>query len=41
MIGIELAEPKAVKCKNALFENGIIVGSIGDSVIRIVPPLNI
>jgi acetylornithine/N-succinyldiaminopimelate aminotransferase len=39
MIGIELNKGKAVELKNLLFDWGILVGSVGDSVIRILPPL--
>ena len=39
LIGIELTEPSAVLLKKQLFEKGFLVGSIGDRVIRLAPPL--
>lgn len=39
LIGIELTEPSAVLLKQQLFEKGFLVGSIGDKVIRLAPPL--
>lgn len=39
LIGIEFSEPNAVLLKKKLFECGFLVGSIGDNVIRIAPPL--
>jgi len=39
MVGIQLSEGKAVQVKNKLFEKGFLVGSIGDSIIRLLPPL--
>lgn len=39
LIGIELTDPSAVLKKKQLFERGFLVGSIGDNVIRIAPPL--
>jgi acetylornithine/N-succinyldiaminopimelate aminotransferase len=39
MIGIQLTLPEAVNIKNKLFECGYLVGSIGDKVIRMLPPL--
>lgn len=39
LIGIEFTEPNAVLLKKQLFERGFLVGSIGDSVIRLAPPL--
>ena len=39
LIGIEFSEPNAVLLKKKLFESGFLVGSIGDSVIRLAPPL--
>ncbi|MBC7765748.1 MAG: aspartate aminotransferase family protein [Hyphomonadaceae bacterium] len=39
MIGIQLTEPSAVQVKNALFEKGFLVGSVGTNVIRCLPPL--
>ncbi len=39
MIGIELAAPVAVAVKLRLLERGYLVGSVGDAVIRLLPPL--
>ncbi|NTV89813.1 MAG: aspartate aminotransferase family protein [Clostridiales bacterium] len=39
MVGIQLAADKAVALKTALFEQGVLVGSVGASVIRVLPPL--
>ncbi len=39
MAGIELGQEKAVEVKNKLFEQGFLVGSVGASVIRLLPPL--
>lgn len=39
LIGIECKEDIAVLAKNALFEKGYLVGSIGPRVIRLAPPL--
>lgn len=39
MIGIQLAQDKAAAVKTKLFENGWLVGSVGASVIRLLPPL--
>jgi 4-aminobutyrate aminotransferase-like enzyme len=39
MTGIQLSEEKAVALKNALFEKGMLVGSVGASVIRLLPAL--
>ena len=39
MIGIEFIENIAVTVKNKLFEAGFITGSVGDNVIRLLPPL--
>ncbi|HOQ07702.1 MAG TPA: acetylornithine transaminase [Clostridiales bacterium] len=39
MIGIQLAQDKAVEVKNRLFGRGFLVGSVGTSVIRLLPPL--
>ena len=39
MIGIQLAQDKAVALKGKLFERGYLVGSVGTSVIRLLPPL--
>jgi len=39
LIGIELSSPIAVQMKNKLLEKGYLVGSIGDNVLRLAPPL--
>jgi len=39
MIGIEFSDNKAVEIKNRLFDKGFIVGSVGKSVLRLLPPL--
>ena len=39
MIGIEFNEPCAVNVKNRLFEKGYLVGSVGNNILRILPPL--
>ena len=39
MIGIQLGQDKALDVKNELFERGFLVGSVGVSVIRLLPPL--
>ena len=41
MIAVELAKPAAVEVKNALFEAGCLVGSVGDSILRWLPPLTV
>ena len=39
MIGIELAKPCAAAVKAKMMEKGYLVGSVGASVIRLLPPL--
>ena len=39
LIGIELPAPCALDMKNILLEQGFMVGSIGDSILRLAPPL--
>ena len=39
MIGIELNEPIGKEVHKKLFERNILVGSVGDSIIRLLPPL--
>lgn len=39
MIGIQLTEERALQIKGKLFGKGILVGSVGSSVIRLLPPL--
>jgi hypothetical protein len=39
MIGIQLAQEKAVDIKNQLLAKGFLVGNVGSDVVRILPPL--
>ena len=39
MIGLEFKDPPAKKVSAALLEKGFLVGTVGDSTLRIVPPL--
>lgn len=39
MIGIELSGNKAPEIKNSLLKKGFLVGSVGGSVLRLLPPL--
>lgn len=39
MIGIELSVPRAVAVKTAMMDKGYLIGSVGDSVLRLLPPL--
>jgi len=39
MVGIQLAEDKAVPLKDKLLDKGFLVGSVGSAVIRLLPPL--
>lgn len=39
MIGLQLAKPIAAAVKAGLLGRGYLVGSVGDSVIRLLPPL--
>ncbi|NLL07241.1 MAG: aspartate aminotransferase family protein [Clostridiaceae bacterium] len=39
MVGIQLASENAVEIKNKLFEKGYLVGNVGKSIIRLLPPL--
>ena len=39
MIGIEFNDANAKKYGDMLFDEGFLVGVIGDSVFRLVPPL--
>jgi acetylornithine aminotransferase/acetylornithine/N-succinyldiaminopimelate aminotransferase len=39
MIGVELAKGLAGAVKAGLFAKGFLVGSVGESIIRILPPL--
>lgn len=39
MIGVQLASPHAVTIKKKCLEQGFLIGSVGDSIIRMLPPL--
>ncbi|MDD5604272.1 MAG: aspartate aminotransferase family protein [Eubacteriales bacterium] len=39
MVGIEMENPKAAEVRQYLFEKGFLVGSVGSSIIRLLPPL--
>lgn len=39
MIGVELSQPKAVKIKLKSLEAGYLIGSVGENIIRMLPPL--
>jgi acetylornithine/N-succinyldiaminopimelate aminotransferase len=39
MIGIELSVPKAVEVKRMCHDSGYLIGSVGQSIIRLLPPL--
>ena len=39
MVGIEFKEPVAKELSKKLFDRGILVGTIGDNIFRLVPPL--
>lgn len=39
MIGVELDKPLAVEIKRRCFENGYLIGSVGNNIIRVLPPL--
>ncbi len=39
MIGIEFVNPIAKALSKALFEQGFLVGTVGETVFRLVPPL--
>jgi acetylornithine/N-succinyldiaminopimelate aminotransferase len=39
MVGIELGQEKALEVKSGLFEQGFLAGSVGTTVIRLLPPL--
>lgn len=39
MIGIQFSFDKAVQVRNKCFEKGYLVGSVGNNVLRILPPL--
>lgn len=39
MIGIQLASPKAAEIKSGMMEKGFLIGNVGDSILRLLPPL--
>ena len=39
MIGVQLAQPVAAEVAETALEEGVILNNIGDSVVRILPPL--
>ena len=39
MIGIQLKSPKAVEIRSKLMEKGFLIGNVGDSILRLLPPL--
>lgn len=39
MIGIQLTLPRAAEFKAKLMQKGFLVGSVGDSILRLLPPL--
>ncbi len=39
MIGVEFAKPIAKTLSKQLFEQGFLVGTVGDTIFRLVPPL--
>ncbi|HHU89580.1 MAG TPA: acetylornithine transaminase [Clostridiaceae bacterium] len=39
MIGVELSQPKAVAIKLKCLEAGYLIGSVGENIIRMLPPL--
>lgn len=39
MIGVELSIPKAVEVKLKCFDSGYLIGSVGASIVRLLPPL--
>ncbi len=41
LVGIEFHQPVAVEIKNKALAAGFLVGSIGDRVLRLAPPLNV
>lgn len=41
MIGVELTEPEAKDVQTACFSNRLVLNAIGDTVLRLVPPLTI
>jgi len=41
MLGVELAEPNARKVQTDALAKGLIINAIGDSILRLLPPLTI
>lgn len=39
MIGIQLSIDKAAEIKNKCFEKGYLIGSVGNNILRLLPPL--
>ena len=39
MIGVELTSPCAAAIKTDLLQAGYLIGSVGDRIIRLLPPL--
>ncbi len=39
MVGIEFSKPIAVELKHKCFDKGYLVGSVGNNIIRMLPPL--
>lgn len=39
MIGVQLDSPIAVEIKKKCFDKGFLIGSVGDNIIRMLPPL--
>ncbi|MBE7034505.1 MAG: acetylornithine transaminase [Ruminococcaceae bacterium] len=39
MLGVEFAEPVAKQVQAALLDKGFVVGAVGDSILRLAPPL--
>jgi len=39
MIGVQLSIDAAVEIKNKCFEKGYLIGSIGNNILRMLPPL--
>ena len=39
MIAVEFSIEKAAEIKNKCFDNGYLIGNVGNNIIRILPPL--
>lgn len=39
MIGVQLSQPKAVAIKHKCLDAGYLIGSVGENIIRMLPPL--